>query len=85
MAPSTVEHVEERTVLETARLDDAVFAKMAETMDNFGNLTLDAQQGTEFEHKMTLWQAIRMYPKASAFSMIISLSLVMEGELGTVA
>jgi SP family general alpha glucoside:H+ symporter-like MFS transporter len=80
MAPSSVEHVEQRKVFETARLDDEVFAKMAEAVDNFGNLTQDAQQGTQFERKMTLWQAVRMYPKATAFSMIISLSLVMEGE-----
>jgi len=80
MAPLSVEHVEQRKVLETARLDDEVFAKMATTVDNFGNLTQEAQQGTEYEHSMTLWQAIRMYPKATAFSMIISLSLVMEGE-----
>lgn len=80
MAPSPVEHVEQRVPQDTARLDDKVFAKMAETVENFGSLTQDAQQGTEYERKMTLWQAIRMYPKAAAFSMIISLSLVMEGE-----
>ena len=64
---------------QTIRLNDAVFTKMAANLDNFGDLNSEAHRGTEYERNMTLWQAIRMYPKASAFSMIFSLSLIMEG------
>lgn len=81
MAPSGVEHVEQSSAIETARLDDEVFAKMASTLDNFGDVTKDAQRGTQYERNLTLWHAIRMYPKATAYSMIISMSLVMEGML----
>lgn len=39
----------------------------------------DARQATEKEHNMTLWQGIKLYPKAIAWSMIISTCIVMEG------
>lgn len=61
------------------RLDNEVLVKMAQDIDNFATLTHDAHRATEFERNMTLGQAIRLYPKATAFSMILSLSLVMEG------
>ncbi|KAJ5318346.1 sugar porter (SP) family MFS transporter [Penicillium atrosanguineum] len=41
--------------------------------------TNDVKDAVEAEHKMTLWQAIKMYPKAIAFSTTISFALVMEG------
>ena len=37
-----------------------------------------AQAATEKEHKMTLLEGIRTYPKAIAWSMVISLCIVME-------
>ena len=61
------------------RLNDDVMAKMAEGIDNFEAITSDAKQATEFERRMTIRQAIRMYPKATIFSVILSMSLVMEG------
>jgi len=61
------------------RLDNEVLVKMAQDIDNFTTLTHDAHRATEFERNMTLGQAIRLYSKATAFSMILSLSLVMEG------
>lgn len=61
------------------RLDDAVLEKMANSVEDIGNLTQDAHQATEFERNMTFFQAVRMYPKASFFSMVLSLSLIMEG------
>lgn len=37
-----------------------------------------AQAATDKEHKMTLLEGIRTYPKAIAWSMVISLCIVME-------
>ncbi|KAI1858801.1 uncharacterized protein JN550_012455 [Neoarthrinium moseri] len=71
-------HEEDLGVAEV-KVDDAVFRKMSHSIDNFSGITLEAWQATEFERKMTLRQALRMYPKAIFFSFIISLSLVMEG------
>ncbi|GFZ48547.1 Alpha-glucosides permease MPH2 [Saitozyma sp. JCM 24511] len=39
----------------------------------------DAKVATEAEHNMSLWQAIKRYPKASAWSLLISFAVVMEG------
>jgi hypothetical protein len=40
----------------------------------------DAKVATEAEHNMSLWQAIKRYPKASVWSLLISFAVVMEGE-----
>lgn len=39
----------------------------------------NAQRATEKEHRMTLWQGIKLYPKAVGWSMLISLCIAMEG------
>jgi len=40
----------------------------------------DAQAGNDSEVKMGLLAALKLYPKASAWSIAISLAVVMEGE-----
>ena len=42
-------------------------------------VTRNAQTATDKEHKMTLWQGIRLYPKAVAWSLLISTCICMEG------
>jgi hypothetical protein len=39
----------------------------------------DARLATEKEHNMTLWQGIKLYPKAVAWSVLISTCIAMEG------
>lgn len=39
----------------------------------------NAKTATEKEHKMTLWQGIKLYPKAVGWSMLISTCICMEG------
>ncbi|RMZ83342.1 hypothetical protein DV737_g1670, partial [Chaetothyriales sp. CBS 132003] len=39
----------------------------------------NAQTATEKEHKMTLWQGIKLYPKAVGWSLLISTCICMEG------
>lgn len=39
----------------------------------------DARHATEKEHNMTLWQGIKLYPKAIGWSILISTCIVMEG------
>ncbi|KAK8079066.1 maltose permease MAL61 [Apiospora phragmitis] len=43
------------------------------------DLIRDAKLATEKEHSMSLWQGIRLYPKAIAWSVLISTCIVMEG------
>ncbi|ORY20425.1 putative general alpha-glucoside permease [Naematelia encephala] len=42
-------------------------------------MILEAEAGTEAEHKMGLWKGLKTYPKASAWSIMISFAVVMEG------
>ncbi|KAI0410732.1 MFS maltose permease MalP [Xylaria grammica] len=49
------------------------------TILNFASIVSEAQTATTKEHQMTIWQGIRLYPKAIAWSMLISMTVVMEG------
>lgn len=40
---------------------------------------LEARNGVETEHKMTLWQGLRTYPRAVGWSVLFSTAIVMEG------
>ena len=39
----------------------------------------DAQKATQSEQKMSVWEAIKTYPKACGWSVLASTALVMEG------
>jgi SP family general alpha glucoside:H+ symporter-like MFS transporter len=39
----------------------------------------NARSATDKEHKMTLWQGIKLYPKAVGWSVLISTCIAMEG------
>lgn len=39
----------------------------------------NAKIATDKEHKMTLWQGIKLYPKAVGWSVLISTCICMEG------
>ncbi|RFN54474.1 mfs transporter, sp family, general alpha glucoside:h+ symporter [Fusarium flagelliforme] len=42
-------------------------------------LASDAKLAAEAEHDMTLWQAVKTYPKAIGWSVLLSTTLIMEG------
>lgn len=39
----------------------------------------NAKSATDKEHKMTLWQGVKLYPKAVGWSLLISTCIAMEG------
>ena len=47
--------------------------------DSHTNLLRDAKDATEEEHKMSLWQGLKLYPKAVLWSICISTCIAMEG------
>lgn len=51
------------TVSSAVQLDDHVLIKMADNVDDLETVTRDAAAAAAYERKMTLLQAIRMYPK----------------------
>ena len=64
---------------DTVGIADDVLLKMSKNIDNFGEVTENAQAATDFEHQMTVGQTLRLYPKAIAFSAVLSLAIIMEG------
>jgi hypothetical protein len=50
------------------------------TVKQLADRLFAAEQSTETEIKMSLWDALRLYPKASMWSILISFAVVMEGE-----
>ncbi|KIW87688.1 uncharacterized protein Z519_11662 [Cladophialophora bantiana CBS 173.52] len=50
-----------------------------EHQKTFENIIQNAQSATEKEHKMSLWQGIKLYPKAVGWSILISTCICMEG------
>jgi SP family general alpha glucoside:H+ symporter-like MFS transporter len=59
---------------------NAVLTETEADMKANNNATLDeAKAATEKEHKMTLMEGLRLYPKAVAWSLLISTCIAMEG------
>lgn len=46
---------------------------------SMNEVILKAKTATDKEHKMTLWQGIKLYPKAIGWSLLISTCICMEG------
>ncbi|KAK9319363.1 hypothetical protein V1517DRAFT_332860 [Lipomyces orientalis] len=75
------DHVHPIVTTGTAALavDEHIMQRMAERIPNLNQVLEGAQRASNFEHNMTPAQAWAMYPKATLFSMVISLAIVMEG------
>ena len=63
----------------TLHVDDDVMRKASVAVDNFAGLSADAKDGTDHEHAMSLMEAIKLYPKAVGWSVLLSTAIVMEG------
>jgi MFS transporter, SP family, general alpha glucoside:H+ symporter len=57
----------------------AVYAQRFATTHSTATLIADAKHAADEEHGMSLRTAIRLYPKAIAWSMLLSSTLIMEG------
>ncbi|KAF3391741.1 Maltose permease MAL31 [Penicillium rolfsii] len=63
----------------TIGIEDEVLLQMAEQIPNFANLVEKARRASAFEHNLTNRDAFKRFPKAIAFSFILSLAIIMEG------
>jgi SP family general alpha glucoside:H+ symporter-like MFS transporter len=59
--------------------DDEFIRKASRAVHNFAELQSDAQDATNKEHNMSLKQALKLYPKAVGWSILLSTAIVMEG------
>jgi SP family general alpha glucoside:H+ symporter-like MFS transporter len=60
-------------------IDDELLLRMSEKNPNLPELMEAAQRASRFEQRMTTLEAFRLYPKAVAFSFLMSLAIIMEG------
>ena len=60
----------------TFATDDEVLRKMSVAMPDLATTAASAQASTDFEAQMGVMEAIRLYPKAIAFSCVLSLAVI---------
>lgn len=58
---------------------DSVVRKASVAVENFAGLSTEAKDATTKEQQMGFMQAIKLYPKAVGWSILLSTALVMEG------
>ncbi|RMZ80418.1 hypothetical protein DV737_g3041, partial [Chaetothyriales sp. CBS 132003] len=61
------------------RSNDNLFHGLNAAIPNLRRLSSDARAATKKEHKMTFLSALKLYPKATAWSILLSMTIVMEG------
>lgn len=59
--------------------EDTVIRKASVAVPQFADLSAEAKDATSKEHQMDLLQALRLYPKAVGWSILLSTAIVMEG------
>ncbi|KAI5863532.1 sugar transporter [Durotheca rogersii] len=62
-----------------AQVDPAIASRIAANVDDFMTLVNEANEANDRERGMALSHAFKVYPKAIAWSMILSSCLIMEG------
>jgi MFS transporter, SP family, general alpha glucoside:H+ symporter len=60
-------------------VEDTVVRKASVAVENFAGLSSEAKDATDQEHSMSFMQAIKLYPKAVGWSMLLSTAIIMEG------
>lgn len=64
---------------DVARIDSKAAAAIASKVEDYDALVHDAAEATQKQEKMSVGKAIRTYPQAIFFSVILSLAVIMEG------
>lgn len=58
---------------------DRHFSSVVSANADYAEMHTEAQEHVEAESKMGLWQGIKMYPQAAAWSILLSSTVIMEG------
>jgi SP family general alpha glucoside:H+ symporter-like MFS transporter len=75
----SVVQVERPETDDVLRVLDTEVRRMSVANPEFANQTSEARNATNREHRMTVRDAFKLYPKAIAFSLIFSTAIIMEG------
>ncbi|PMD15660.1 sugar transporter [Hyaloscypha hepaticicola] len=60
-------------------MEDTVVRRASEAVPGFADLSADAKDATSKEHQMGFLQALKLYPKAVGWSILLSTAVIMEG------
>lgn len=64
----------------TADVFESSMARRVSANDkDVDQINIDAARATEAEHNMSLWQGLKLYPKAVGWSVLLSAAIIMEG------
>jgi hypothetical protein len=64
---------------------ESVYVENVEPSDEKLGLFNAAQESTDFQKKLNIWEAIKLYPYATLYSIAISSTIVMVGFDGSVS
>ena len=67
------------TTADAATDQDVINRRVSASVPGFAQPSNDAKAATAIEHALTVREALRLYPKAVFWSMLLSLALVMDG------
>jgi MFS transporter, SP family, general alpha glucoside:H+ symporter len=76
---SHIEEVVADTNTDVVHTNDNILRKASVAVENFAGLSAEARDATDKEHRMGFLRAIKLYPKAAGWSILLSTSIVMEG------
>jgi SP family general alpha glucoside:H+ symporter-like MFS transporter len=69
----------EQDRIHVTRSNDDLFHGLSAAIPGLRRLSVEARAATKAEHAMTFLQGFRLYPKAIAWSFLLSMTIVMEG------
>jgi SP family general alpha glucoside:H+ symporter-like MFS transporter len=73
-------HINEgREDYNTLHSEDTVVRKASMAVENFAEISAEVKDAIQKEHEMSFMQAIKLYPKAVGWSILLSTANVMEG------
>lgn len=60
-------------------VEGSALTRLHDANADFAAIAEEAQIATAKEHQMSLWQALKLYPKAIGWSVLLSTAIIMEG------
>lgn len=60
------------------QVDDEKIRRMSVTLPNLKDMANDAARASDIEKNMSLWQSLKLYPKAVGWSVFLSMAIIME-------
>jgi hypothetical protein len=67
------------SILNPTQSNDEMFRGLVASVPGYRRMSVDARAATRAEHKMSFAQGIRLSPKAIAWSILLSCTIIMEG------